>query len=103
MSASLSRLRGGYVRHLSPSEVKRGYVYISREQQLHEILCTNDLELKIADKLIASRKIDRYGRIQVPCSILRELGTNQPLHFVVVSRNRLEIMPSEIDNSKRVF
>lgn len=102
MHASLSKLREGYVKHLSPSEVKRGYVYISKEPQINEILCTNDFELKIADRIIVSRRIDRYGRIQVPCTILRELGTNQPLHFVVVSKNRLEITPSETDNSERL-
>lgn len=93
MGVNVSRLREGYIKHLSVSEVKRGYVFISREQQLHEVLCTKEFEVKIADKLIFARKIDKYGRIQVPCTILPEIRTNQPLYFVVVSKKRLEITP----------
>lgn len=93
MRTDLSRLCKGFVRRLTSSEVNRGYIYLSRHNEIREILSVDNFEVKILENLLASRKIDKHGRFQVPCKILRKLGTNQLLLFELVSTNKLEIAP----------
>ena len=99
MRATIARWREGFIRRLCPSEVNRGYVYISRNKELQDLLCVDNFEVKIAETLLVARRIDGHGRIQIPCKLLRELGSNKLLQFEIVSKDRMEIVPIE-DNQQ---
>ena len=89
----VSRLRGAFVRSLTPHEVKRGYIFISTDKNLPTILETNDFEVEIGGAIFSSRRLDVSGRVHVPRRILESIGTVRKLRFSLVSRQMLRIEP----------
>lgn len=94
-------LKLSIVRTLRPSELARGYVYISMDKRLCEILDTKDFELEIAGEIYPCRKIDSYGRVQIPIRLLRDIGGREELHIRLVSQKRLKIGPVSCGGPKQ--
>jgi len=89
----VSKLRGGFVRSLTPHEVKRGYVFISNDKNLPTILETSDFKVEIGGRSFFSRRLDVSGRFHVPRRALESIGTGQKLRFSLVSRQTLRVEP----------
>ena len=73
------------------SEVARGYVYISTDKRLFGILDIEDFTVEIEGEVVPHRKIDSYGRVQIPRRLLRRLGAAGAVHMSLVSKKRLSI------------
>jgi len=87
----VKRLKQGIFRNLSPHELARGYVYISMDKNLDDILDTNDFEVEIAGEVCSCRKIGSYGRVQIPIRLLKHIGTTGNMRIKLISRKRLSI------------
>ena len=85
----VTKLRQGVVRNLTPHEVKRGYIFISKNRALSKVLDVNDFEVEIAGRLYPSRKIDVSGRVHIPRTFLETIGAIQKLRIELVSRKRV--------------
>ncbi len=68
------RLRAGVRRPLTPHEWRRGYVYVSQDPTLEEILDTQCFTVVVAGKAIPNRRTDVSGRVHIPPSDLDALG-----------------------------
>lgn len=87
----VKRLKQGIFRHLKPHELARGYVFISMDKRLCEILDIKDFEVGIAGEICPSRKIDSYGRVHIPRHLLKNIGITEEVHIRLVSRKRLNM------------
>ena len=86
-----SRLRNNFVRCLTPHELKRGYVFVSNDERLAEVLDTKDFEAKIEGQSFPKRRLDVSGRFHAPRKVLENLGTAQKLRFSLASKQMLKI------------
>jgi hypothetical protein len=87
----VSRLRNGFVRCLTPHELRRGYVFVSNDRRLAEVLEANDFEVEIAGQTFPRRRLDVSGRFHVPRKVLENIGTSQELRFSLASSQKFKI------------
>ena len=87
----VKRLRQGIVRTLTPHEVARGYVYVTQDSKLPEILETNCFEVEIDGQVYPQRRIDVSGRVFVSQIHLKKIGTSNDVRIIILSRKRLGI------------
>ena len=76
---------------LTRHELNRGYVYVTQDRELPEILDVEDFSVEINGTLIESRRISVSGRVHVRRRILEAIGTSTPVTIRVVSQKMLEI------------
>ena len=100
VNQGLYRMSGGISRRLRPTELARGSVYISMDKSLSKILDTRDFEVHIAGEVFRNRKIDPWGRIQIPKRYLQALVGTAECHIRLVSRHRLEIRPTSRSDTR---
>jgi hypothetical protein len=89
------RLAAGFTRRLTPSELKRGYVFISNDTSLSDILDTQNFDVEIQGKVLPNRRIDGSGRILVPRDLLRGPKPEQLWSFQLTSRTKLKLTPAK--------
>lgn len=87
------KLLRSYIRTFKPHETQRGYVFISKDKHLPDILETKSFEVQLGSHTFSSRRIDKFGRIQIPKRYLIALGTDKRLRFSLVSRTKLKVEP----------
>ena len=87
----LYRIKKGIERRLTKSEVKRGYLFISVDRSLKELINTDNFTLEIDGKELESRKIDKYGRVQIPRNTLREIGLEKEIIIEIASKDKMQI------------
>ena len=87
------RLRKGITRTLTRHELNRGYVYVTQDRELPEILNVKNFAVEIDGTLIEGRRISVSGRVHVKKGILGGIGTSSPVTIRVVSQRMLEIKP----------
>jgi hypothetical protein len=95
------RLKQGIVRNLTPHELARGYLYISQDKHLREILDVDDFEVAMGGEVCSRRAIDSYGRVQIPVRLLRDIGTARKADIVLVSRKRLNIAVANLGSKRQ--
>jgi hypothetical protein len=93
----VSRLRNGFIRCLTRHELNRGYVFISNDKRLDEVLDTKDFEVEIGGQTFPKRRLDVSGRFHVPRKVLENIGTAQKLRFHLASRQMLKIQQAGSD------
>ncbi len=59
------RLAIGVRRALTQHELIRGYVFVSKDKDLNEVLNTSSFILKLGEKSFPNRRIDVSGRVHV--------------------------------------
>lgn len=96
----VNRLRNGFVRCLTPHELNRGYVFVSNDKRLTEVLDTKDFEVDVEGQTFTKRRLDVSGRFHVPRKILENIGTAQRLRFSLASRQRLKLKIERVGPSK---
>lgn len=85
------RLQNGFVRCLTPHEIRRGYIFVSNDKQLGQVLDTEGFEAEIAGQAFPNRRLDVSGRFHVPRRVLEHIGTSQRLRFNLAAKQRLKI------------
>lgn len=89
----IKRIASGFTRRLTPSELKRGYVFISIHKSLPKILDTQDFDLEIKSQVLPNRRIDGSGRILGLLDFLRGTKPEQLWSFQLASRSKLKLTP----------
>lgn len=87
----VSRLQNSFVRCLAPHELKRGYIFVSSDKHLAEVLDTENFAAEIEGQTFPKRRLDVSGRFHVPRKVLEDIGTSQSLRFSLASRRNLKI------------
>lgn len=72
-----NRLIGGFSRVLTKSEVSRGYLFISNDQEVRKL---KKVELIANGNNIGEKKIDNSGRISVGQAMTKDIG-KKDCHF----------------------
>lgn len=81
----------GHIRKLTKSETECGYLFISKDKDLKDFLNIDEFDIDIDGVIFKSRKIDSYGRIQIPFENLRRIGAWQIIRTSLVSRNKIKV------------
>lgn len=89
----IKRYVNGFTKRLTNSERKRGYVFISNDKLLPDILDTQNFEVEIEGQILPNRHIDKSGRIFVSRNILRKIKPEALWSFKLISRTRLKLNP----------
>lgn len=58
-----NKLHAGYLRNITQSEMKRGYLFVSKDSAVREIVRNNSLELFIDGESYGMKCIDKHGRV----------------------------------------
>lgn len=87
------RLTAGFTRRLTHSELKRGYVFISNDKSLPDVLDTQNFEVDIEGQVLPKRHIDGSGRILVSRDLLKGTKPEHLWSFQLASRTRLKLTP----------
>jgi hypothetical protein len=95
----VNRLRHGIIRNLTPHELNRGYVFISKDKALTEILDINNFDVQIGKEVIRSRKIDVSGRVHIPRKFLANIGTARQVRIGLATDIGIKIMPLNLNES----
>ncbi len=69
-------LRAGIRRTLTPSEVARGYIYISNDRSVRHILGTSFV-CRVGFRNLPARRLDGSGRMVVGRAITRSLAGHE--------------------------
>lgn len=91
------RLQSGFDRYLTPHELKRGYVFVSNDKHLSEILDVRAFDVDITGQTFRGRRLDVSGRFHVPRRVLQDIGTLQRLRFSLTSRQGLRVERVHLD------
>jgi len=75
---------------LTPHERSRGYVYVSKDAAVNEILDVNCFIAEVVGKSFPNRRLDVSGRVHIPKTQLDALGDGE-VKIKVVSRTLLVI------------
>ena len=59
----------GITRALTLHEIARGYIYVSQDRKLKEILDTTEFTVRIGNTKLENKRIDVSGRVHVPRSL----------------------------------
>ena len=87
----VNRLQNSFIRCLTPHELNRGYVLVSNDKHLAEVLDIKNFEVEIKGQTFLKRRLDVSGRFHVPCRVLEDIGTSQRLRFRLASKQKLKI------------
>jgi hypothetical protein len=68
----LNRLLAGAEKRITPSEIARGYFFITHDKLAIAALGNNDFDVSFGKYVLKDKHIDAYGRISVGRAILRE-------------------------------
>ena len=79
--------RGSIVKTLSPSEVKRGYIFIS--QNLQKDLDTDVIDIEFDGKNLPRKKLDSWGRIHVGRDVLNDAEVERKIRISICSRKKI--------------
>lgn len=91
MASGLIRLNRGVKRPLTPHEIVRGYVYVSKDKHLSDLLDVGSFTVEIAKQTLKDKRLDVSGRVHVPRGILESIGLKQHVTIKVVSKTKLTI------------
>ena len=92
MASGVIRLNRGVKRPLTPHEIARGYVYVSQDKHLSDLLDIDNFTVEIAKQTIKNKRLDVSGRVHVPRVILEAIGIKQHVTIKVVSKTKLAII-----------
>jgi hypothetical protein len=87
----INRIQNGIIRKLNKAELTRGYIFLTRDLAIEEILRVSDFDVKIIGKTLNNRKLDKYGRFMVPRKLMENMNGQQHYKFSVLSKKILEI------------
>ena len=87
----VKRLREGIKRSLTPHELARGYVFISNDRHLDEVLDTHNFSIEVEGLSFPSRRLDVSGRVHIPRQYLENIGMENNIGITLVSKNKLRI------------
>jgi hypothetical protein len=87
----VKRLREGIKRPLTPHELARGYVFISNDKHIDEILDTRNFSVEVEGLSIPSRRLDVSGRVHIPRQYLEKIGIQNNIGITLASKNKLKI------------
>lgn len=87
----VNRLLKGVSRPLTIHEFNRGYVFVSMDIHLPEVLHVGNFDVDFNGTIVAKRRIDVSGRVHVSRKLLRTVDEAQTMNIKIVSKNRLEI------------
>ena len=90
------RLQAGISRQVTRHEVARGYLYLTRDRDFHEIFSVADFEMQIDATVLAHRHIDQYGRVYIG-SILKAMCPTSIVHIQMVSPTRITLRVNEAE------
>ena len=97
-----NRLKRGIVRYLTPHEIKSGYVFISLDKHLSDILDVTDFEVHIFGRVFESRRIDVSGRVSISAILLKDIGPRRSLRIKRITRKRIDMdVLSVVENDNR--
>lgn len=88
------KLQSGFSRRLTPHELDRGYVFVSKDKHLVEVLEIKGFEVELNGETFPNRRLDVSGRFSVPRRVLQAIGASHDLRFTLASRRKL-IMQQE--------
>lgn len=77
-----NRLIAGFTKKLNVHEVARGYIFLTRDPSLTDILRLDNFDVIFDGARIKDRSIDAYGRFWLPRETLKQMG-RKALHFQV--------------------
>lgn len=84
------RLQRGVTRPLTLHELDRGYVYISRDKALIDILNVDDFTVEVDGASFYNKRLDVSGRVHIPKQALKDISDGV-VNIKVVSRNLMVI------------
>ena len=79
----LNKLIIGYTKRLNKVEIKRNFLYISRDKRIFEVL-DNPVDIYINDVYNSTREIDKYGRILGMKQVIQRV--NSEVHINAYNR-----------------
>ncbi|NTU70981.1 MAG: hypothetical protein HGB10_04055 [Coriobacteriia bacterium] len=90
----IRRIQMGTTRNVWASELRRGYLFFTRDRRVTELL-DEQFDVDFLGHRLAGRRIDKYGRFQVPCRVLRSIEAGAPIRFEAVNRSLLRVVTLE--------
>lgn len=66
-------------------------MYLTRDRRLAEVLDTDSFDVDFCGQVYVNRKIDKFGRFQVPTAALRKLDPDSVILISVVSRRLIRV------------
>lgn len=84
-------VEGKVFRRLSPSEAERGYIYLSTDKRLREVLDTECFHLDFCGKRFANRRIDKWGRLQASTTAIRAVPSHARVSISIVDRSMVRV------------
>lgn len=91
---NVERLFKGISRLISPSELVRGYVFVSADKGISEHFRSNDFELDYNGHIMSGRRLDSSGRVHIPKSFIAELAAPKKVLVKIESQWKLTISES---------
>lgn len=85
------RLIEGATRPLTRHEVARGYVYVSTDKKIGEVLDVSSFSVDLNGTVLTNRRLDVSGRVHVPKRLLECIGLEKPVTVRLVSNDLIEI------------
>ena len=85
------RLEQGITRKLTRHEIARGYVYVSQDRDLSDVLDVNNFTVIFDDTVVSNRRIDVSGRVHISRRLLTKVGLGRPITIRLTSKKYLEI------------
>jgi len=87
----LLRIARGIVRPLTRYEAQRGYIYLTRDRRLSEVLDTERFDLDFCGKLFPNRRIDKWGRFQASTTAIRAVPSGARVSISIADRRMVRI------------
>lgn len=69
----VKKLKSGYIKKLNKVEIKRSFIYISRDKMIFDLL-NNPVDIYFNGILYSTREIDKFGRILGMKEIIQRLN-----------------------------
>lgn len=79
------------VRPLTPSEIERGYMYLSTDKRLSDVLDTERFDLDFCGKLFVNRRIDKWGRFQASTTAIRAVPSDARVSISIADRRTVRV------------
>ena len=83
-----NRLISGFSKKLNIHEIARGYIFLTRDPSLTDILRLDNFDVILDGTRIKDRSIDAYGRSWLPRETLKVMG-RKTIHFQVKANSLL--------------
>ena len=84
------RLLKGVSRPLTVHEYQRGYVFISKDRDLNEVL-NPPFNVDVAGTIVSGRRVDVSGRVHIPRGVLNAIAPCKKVSLRIVSPTLIEI------------